>query len=354
MMGHKVDTDQLFTTLVENALDFFGRAVEEVGNSPKYSVIHFSTAVELILKARLLTEHWSLVFSKLEAAEPEKLVSGEFKSVNFKEARLRLKKIVGEGLSTSERKTFSQLRDHRNQLIHFVPEGHGSGTDEDARRVAVSELCRGWHYLYGLVADRWSDEFAGFEERLGQLNDRMLGMREFLEAKFDTIQPQLTELRSEGVEIRGCLACGFEAVKVGGQPGLLKKLTCLICNWTSSVLEVECPECGEPIWSFELGQGACDNCGFQLRLDWLVEKYGPVLAEEQYFISTLPASCNWCEHHERSVIEWDEGFLCLACLHTHDQVSCCAFCDEPISGSAEDTYLTGCMWCEGKLGWDDS
>lgn len=352
MMNQRVDTGQLFTGLVENALDFFRRAVDEVGDSPKYSIIHFSTAVELILKARLLKEHWSLVFSKLKAAEPEKLESGEFRSVSFSQARLRLKKIVGEELTSSERETFSQLRDHRNQLVHFATEGAGGGgrADEDALQGTVSELCRGWYYLYGLVADRWNEEFADFGERLDQLNERMLGIREFLDAKYDAMHEQLAELRGEGIPIRTCLVCGFDAVRVRGQAGLLMELKCLVCNWTSSVLEVECPECEEFIWSLELGEGACDNCGFELSLDWLVEKYGPVLAEEDYFISALPAYCDWCEHHEPSVVEWDDGFLCLACLKSHDRVSRCGFCNEPLSGSAEDSYLTGCMWCEGKLG----
>lgn len=353
-MTRHLDTGQLFTSLVENALDFFGRAVDEVDDSPKYSIIHFSTAVELILKARLLKEHWSLVFSQLDAAEPEKLVSGEFRSVNFTDARLRLKKIVSEELTTSERQTFSQLRDHRNQLIHFVPEAYETEVHEEARQDAVSELCRGWHYLYGLVADRWGDEFADFEEKLGELNEDMLEIREFLEAKFDALQDRLAELEREGVEIRSCPSCGYSAVKMGGESGLLKEPRCLVCNWTSSVLEVECPECGEHIWSFELGEGSCDNCGFGLSLDWLLDQYGPVVTEEDYFIPHLPASCDWCEHPERSVVDWGDGFLCLACLRTHDRVSCCGFCNEPITGSAEDTYLTGCMWCEGKLGWDDS
>ena len=39
--------------LVENAIDFLNQAADELANNPKYSVIHFYTAVELLLKARL-------------------------------------------------------------------------------------------------------------------------------------------------------------------------------------------------------------------------------------------------------------------------------------------------------------
>jgi molecular chaperone GrpE (heat shock protein) len=38
--------------LLENAIDFFERAMAAINNDPKESIINFSTAVELILKFR--------------------------------------------------------------------------------------------------------------------------------------------------------------------------------------------------------------------------------------------------------------------------------------------------------------
>ena len=49
---------QIFNSLAKNAFDFLKQAIEEFDKSPKYSVIHFCAAVEMILKARLMTEHW--------------------------------------------------------------------------------------------------------------------------------------------------------------------------------------------------------------------------------------------------------------------------------------------------------
>ena len=57
----EVTPKAFFERLVENALDFLVCAIEEFQVAPKYSVIHFSAAVELFLKARLMAEHWSLV-----------------------------------------------------------------------------------------------------------------------------------------------------------------------------------------------------------------------------------------------------------------------------------------------------
>ena len=57
----------LFDRLVDNALDFLNRSIADFEKSPKYSVIHFYTAVELFVKARLMAEHWSLVVAKVLA-----------------------------------------------------------------------------------------------------------------------------------------------------------------------------------------------------------------------------------------------------------------------------------------------
>jgi hypothetical protein len=50
--------------LVANAIDFLTLATEEFEGRPKHSIIAFHSAVELVLKARLMHEHWSLVVGK--------------------------------------------------------------------------------------------------------------------------------------------------------------------------------------------------------------------------------------------------------------------------------------------------
>lgn len=351
----ELDTEALFRRLVENALDFFGRAVDEVDASPKFSIIHFSTAVELILKARLLKEHWSLVFSDLEAAHPDKLLSGEFRSVDLHETRVRLKRIAGEDLGAAERDTFMELRDHRNRLIHFVHGDYGEEGDDRTQQETVSELCRGWFYLHGLLADRWSEEFSDFGDELDELSERLTGIRQFLEAKYDAIEERLLSLRREGRPVLECRVCGFEAVEARTESHELKQLRCHVCEWEASALVVDCPDCGEKILSYELGEGECGNCGFCLTLERLIDWYVPPAGEEDLIINQLPAHCTWCGFiGDRTVVEWGDKFLCLSCLESHERLSNCGFCNAPLAGSAEGTYLSGCVMCEGKLGWDDS
>ena len=58
-MPKKINEDKLFESIVENTIDFLHQSVEELETFPKYSVIHFWSAVELFFKARLLKEHWT-------------------------------------------------------------------------------------------------------------------------------------------------------------------------------------------------------------------------------------------------------------------------------------------------------
>ena len=44
----------IFDSLTRNAFDFLERGITEFDKSPKYSVIHFCAAVEMLLKARLI------------------------------------------------------------------------------------------------------------------------------------------------------------------------------------------------------------------------------------------------------------------------------------------------------------
>lgn len=50
--------------LIDNGLDFLDKAREELeASKPKFSVVSFWTAVEILLKVPLVNEHWMLACS---------------------------------------------------------------------------------------------------------------------------------------------------------------------------------------------------------------------------------------------------------------------------------------------------
>src|SRR5215211_1180617 len=106
--------DDLFERLVDNALDFLSRSIDDLERSPKYSVIHFHAAVELFVKARLMSEHLALVVAKRQDADWEKFVAGDFQFVSLEEAAGKLEKVVRSGLTKPSLQAFQNVGKHRN------------------------------------------------------------------------------------------------------------------------------------------------------------------------------------------------------------------------------------------------
>ena len=94
--------NERFDDVVRNAFDFLRRSIDELETHPKYSVIHFYSAIELFVKARLLKEHWTLIVTRPEQADRAKFQRGDFQSVGLKEASGRLEKVVADGLLDEE------------------------------------------------------------------------------------------------------------------------------------------------------------------------------------------------------------------------------------------------------------
>ncbi|MEG4409128.1 hypothetical protein [Microcoleus sp. MON2_D5] len=63
------------------------------------------------------------------------------------------------------------------------------------------------------------------------------------------------------------------------------------------------------------------------------------------------AHCNDCET-ESSVVELGDKWICFSChkVHNDNDVGCCGYCDAFIAGNLEDSFLSGCLMCEGQMG----
>jgi hypothetical protein len=122
---------ELLSRLIKNAIDFLSSAIEEFQTKPKYSIIHFYTAVELFLKARLLHEHWSLIV--LKDPDLTKFESGNFISLSFEVACERLRRVAQSPVPETAQKNFDTIRKHRNKMVHFFHQAdQNAGPDIEA------------------------------------------------------------------------------------------------------------------------------------------------------------------------------------------------------------------------------
>lgn len=116
---------------VTNGLDYLVSvidhlALDEFGNKPgprhlKYAVLHLQAAAEVLLKARLEREHWSLVAEKVtdKKLSRVKFERGDFASVTPGEAVRRVRDIVGFENTANEERSLDTLTKARNSLQHY-------------------------------------------------------------------------------------------------------------------------------------------------------------------------------------------------------------------------------------------
>ncbi|WP_314616940.1 hypothetical protein [Streptomyces stackebrandtii] len=127
---------------VENGLDYLVSVVEHLESEDgsvsarnlKYAVLHLAAGTEVLLKARLQLEHWSLVFAQPGTATKQALEDGSFSSCSPEETRQRLTNIVGIPFNIREKKALSDLARSRNALQHYGLVGDNA----DAGRVETT------------------------------------------------------------------------------------------------------------------------------------------------------------------------------------------------------------------------
>lgn len=64
----KQKKEEVFDALVKNAIDFLNSSLDDLDKRPKNSIVDFYSSIELFLKARLMSEHWTLILSRPELA----------------------------------------------------------------------------------------------------------------------------------------------------------------------------------------------------------------------------------------------------------------------------------------------
>lgn len=344
MMHHDI-----FDSLTRNAFDFLERGIAEFDKAPKYSVIHFCAAVEMLLKARLMKEHWSLIVSKPDQANLAKFMAGDFISVTLEDARARIRDVAGEDIGDDAYNSFRALANHRNKMVHFFHNGLES--DEKAKAQIVAEHCRSWFHLHRLL-NLWDTYFHDFGSEIAHADRAMKGHRKYLAAKFKALKTELDAARKAGTTPKACSACGFKAAIPDELDDQVASLRCLVCDHTETQVELECPHCGESIVIANEGYATCEHCGGAIEPEHLVDALTKdVVGTKDYFETGLPANCGTCEGYH-TVVERGDHYFCANCFDISDGIEQCGWCNEYNTGDMEHSYSVGCSHCDGKVGWE--
>ena len=347
-----MDTKEIFDSLVSNAIDFMTKSLQEIKEHPKSSVVNFFSSIELFFKARLLKEHWSLILKRPDKANISSFLEGEFQSIGINDTIKRLKNIAKESFSKDEVTCFEELRTHRNKLVHFFNPKYVEKPDDDTIYDIISEQCKGWFYLHRLLCSKWVDHFSDYKAKINDLNKLMQSHREFLRAKYEALQPAIAKDKDKGVCFLNCLSCGFESAREDELYDPLVEHECLVCGSYEKKLKIPCPNCDQNIYIDDYAEGSCDNCGYKVNLEYILEKYGPDTSTKDFFTEPTLGYCHWCERLEESVVYLGDELICLSCLEPHSSMGQCEWCGSMSTGDLSGSYYSGCTMCDGKHGWE--
>jgi len=344
-----------FDDVVRNAFDFLGRSIDELEKHPKYSVIHFYSAIELFVKARLLKEHWTLIVAKPDQADKAKFQRGDFQSVGLKEANERLTKVAADGLLDEELKCFNGLRQERNQMVHFAhaAQGDDAAAAKEMDRI-VSDHAKGWLYLRRLLAGRWNDHFVAHADTIKALDQRMREQTQSLERKFLLLTDDIASAKAAGSHFMGCPSCGFESFEVG-EAVWVGVGRCMTCSFASPVLTLDCvsEDCAKPILLVG-GYEWCPECGHKYtpgQVESVLDDNDKLKQTDYHDPDDLShAGCGSCSGYETVVpLDTDEWF-CTDCFDVEEHVGQCEWCTGYSTHIPEHSYLDGCGQCEGRIG----
>lgn len=341
--------------LINNGMAFLEKAISEVKTAPKFSVVSFWTAVEIMLKVPLAQEHWTLVCSGRNIRRKDYL-SGEFQSITFQESCEKLRDVLEKPVPQTTLTAFNAVRKHRNRVVHFY---HDAYTPEELNRL-LSEQANAWFALNRLMRDDWKDLFEGaLGTLLARDETRLLTQNKFYAAeKYKQIKDGLKVYRSQGLRISKCHVCGQKAViqvQVAEHDNQrLFSFHCLVCTMSGgSKLHFNCPRCDAPELLISDGDinFECSHCGH-------AETRYSVLDTSSYSFdemahSPVPAGCCECDSYH-TVCEFGDGYLCTTCLTYFDALEQCGHCSYYSSEVSEFSAYGGCNFCEGhRDAWDD-
>ena len=225
-----MSSSSIYKNILYNGLDFLLHSLREiaittdeenedlVNTLPKYLVRDLVAATELVLKARLCKEHWSLIFQSIEKASLEALNTGGFSSVNFDTCIKRLEKIASVSLSRDSLIVFDKLRTQRNLYEHFRL------MQDMYAIVPLAAQCL--DTILDMMAT-WFDpsDFDIDTSRIREaLRPRLSEFVELRQHRLQRLSEQLERLRTDN-HLTKCPTCGENTLKIDPTN------KCLFCHW---------------------------------------------------------------------------------------------------------------------------
>lgn len=293
---------EIFDSLFRNALDFMNRALDEVDAHPKYALIDFAAAVELVFKARLVLIGSMWIAEEPTDASPERFAQGKLRTVGMALAKKRIETLANESVDPTAFKGFERIARHRNRVVHFFHTELDSITQREA---VIGEIYVAWYHLYRLLTGLWGIHFSPYSKMISEFGTRLQSLDPFLNAVFDRV--------------------------VKSNPKAVTYTVCPVCSYQSL----------DAATGDRYQSAICRVCGY------VEPSHKAIQQGEEPFV----ASCAACDGYQ-TVLATDFGFKCSECGENFSDYITCEFCNEHWVGNADENYgylPNGCDYCGGVL-----
>ncbi|MEU3664491.1 hypothetical protein AB0E77_32860 [Streptomyces sp. NPDC032940] len=222
---------------INNGLDYLISVVEhlEAGDERvsardlKYAVLHLAAGAEVLLKARLQHEHWSLVFKDPARALRDELVKGTLLSCSPEETVTRLRNIARVPIDAGDAAALKKLAEHRNALQHYGLIGESANA-----RAVESKAAEVLDFLIRFLDEQLlptlgRDAREALDVDMERIRGGLLQIRSFVKKRLQRLQGVLSEHRELTVE---CSNCGQWTHLVRPDPDerALLVSSCLLCG----------------------------------------------------------------------------------------------------------------------------
>ncbi|MEU8911728.1 hypothetical protein [Streptomyces nigrescens] len=199
-------------------VDADGRVGEVSDINLKYALLHLHAGAEVLIKARLEQEHWSLVVQdalpknrQANGVTRAQFRRGHFKTIGMEEALDRLKQIAEINLD-DHRDALTQLTETRNALQHYGLNQTAAAVQSQA--TAVLDFLITFIHEH-LRADLPREERDQVDWALHEMRGRLGRLSDFVRGRMALVAPGL---RDQVAKVVACPVCAQMAIVIGTTP----------------------------------------------------------------------------------------------------------------------------------------
>lgn len=219
--------EELRFELLENGLDFLASGLDYIARGAtksdlKYGVLHLSSGIELVLKARLQQENWKLLFRDPDTADENRYKAGDFWSIGQKDCLTRLEEECGIEVSKEGIEKLGTIRVRRNRLEHFAI--------VDTKAAIESLAAQALGVLLTFISEAFEDSTLSTEENelLLRIRERLTEFDAFTKDRLAEIFAESNPQKEELTNVIECPCCLQQTLR----PDVC--VECMFCGYRAS------------------------------------------------------------------------------------------------------------------------